>query len=389
MDIRQCRGCGAKHLALVLDLGTMPAAHRFRTPADTTPESVWPLRLAICETCGLAQLGDEIPPGVFAEADPSDLGRRSSTQRSWIRRYPVDADDLIVEVAVAGQEVTYNSFTSSPSLPRRLTMNGWSDDLAAQVCRARGPARLVTAARVLPHVADVSDFLEGVRHVLADDGVAILETRHLAALYDKTAFDCIQHRHACYFSLTALRALLARARLSIVDVESAPLLEGWLVVHAVRTERAAEPSRLVATILQTEEHMGLADPVAWKAFAARVVEAKEDLWIFLSEAFRFAQTLAGYGASARGNTFLTYCGLGKEHLPYLVDANSDLHGLVTPGHHIPISGLDHMLADMPEITMVLSWDEADEVVREQLEYRRRGGRFVSAMPVTRFISVAA
>jgi hypothetical protein len=390
VEIRQCRGCGAEHLTPVLDLGAMPLAHRFVAPRNPQPhEPIFPLRLAFCRHCGLAQLADEMPADLPGEADPSDSVRRFSGPRAWSRKYALDPSDLLVELINDSASTAQHQLVTSLGLPQRLTVARWTESAAGEVRRTYGPARVLSAARVLAHSSDLPSCLRGLRRAVDDDGLVVVETPYLAALVEGTAFDMVQHRHLQYFSLYSLQKLLSAADLCIFDLEPRPLAEGWLVVYAAPTHRAASPSRHVAAAVHAESCLRLGDPATWQALAARIERAKTELWVFLNEAFRFGQTFAGYGASARGNTLLSYCGVTPEHLPYIVDANVELHGLLTPGHHIPITSPERLLADLPDITLVLSWNEADAIIREQLEYRRRGGRLASALPEMRIISVAA
>lgn len=390
VEIRQCRGCGAERLTPVLDLGAAPPAHRFVTPA-ARPQSgpAFPLRLALCGQCGLAQLADEMPAELPVETDPSDFGRRFSGPRAWSRKYALDPSDLLLELVNDPSSTAQYQLVTSLGLPQRLTVGRWTEAAAEEVRRTYGPARVVSAARVLAHAGDLPNCLRGLRRAVHDDGLVVVETPHLAAMIEGTAFDLVQHRHLQYFSLHTLQTLLSAAGLAIFDLEPKPLADGWLVVYAAPSERAASPSRHVTAALEAESRLRLGEPATWQSFATRVDQVKTELWVFLNEAFRFGQTFAGYGASARGNTLLSYCGLGKEQIPYIVDANTELQGLATPGHHIPVTGPDRLLTDLPDITLVLSWQEADAIIREQLEYRRRGGRLASALPETRIISVAA
>jgi hypothetical protein len=390
VELRQCRGCQAEQLAGVLDLGALPPAHRLHAPDEPEQtEITLPLRLALCQQCGLVQLADLMPADLPMEADPADVSRRFAGPRAWSRKYTLDPSDLLVELLSDRSSTAQYQLVTSMGLPQRLTVTRWTEAAADEIRRTYGPARIVTASRVLSHFADLPNCLRGLARAVDDNGLVVLETRHLAAMVETTAFDLIQHRHLQYFSLGTLQTLLAAVGLSIFDLEPKPLAEGWLVVYAAPARRALPPSRHLTAALQAEARLRLNEEQSWRAFAARVERVKTELWVFLKEAFRFGQTFAGYGASARGNTLLSYCGVTSAEIPYIADDNTDLHGLLTPGHRIPITDPERLLTDLPDITLVLSWDQADAIIRDQLEYRRRGGRLASALPETRIISVAA
>jgi hypothetical protein len=220
--------------------------------------------------------------------------------------------------------------------------------------------------------------------VLADDGVALIEVPHLAEMFTHLEFDTIYHEHLCYFSAAALRTLLAQFGLTIIDVDRVAIHGGSLLVH-VAHEGTHRVSPRVVEVLSQEDSLRLSQPDTWRGFARRVTQMKEDLLRFLDAILKRGETLAGYGAAAKANTLLAYCGIGPERLPFIVDRSPLKQGLLTPGHHIPVHGPEKLLGEQPNVTLILAWNFADEIFEEQDEYRQRGGRMAVPIPTPRFI----
>jgi hypothetical protein len=318
------------------------------------------------------------------------------------RRYRLDPSDLVVEAAsndgtvlrsfqtqglrVQGVEPAANIAVQAAASGIPSLIEFFDARSARRVREEQGPASLFLARHVLAHVTDLHGFVQGIATVLGPNGVAVIETPHLASLYENLEFDTIYHEHLCYYSVGALQTLFARFGLEIIDVDKISLHGGSVLVHAAHANSAHEPTARVAQVLLEEEDLQLAQVPAWLRFAEQVEEWRNLFVPFVDKLRARGLRLAGYGAPAKGNTLLAYAGIGPDRLPYVVDKSPYKQGLLTPGHHIPVCPVEKLVSDRPDVTLILAWNFADEIVEQQLEYQRAGGRFAVPGPTPRLLA---
>ncbi len=414
-----CRACGSAALAPVLSLGETPLANALRTAEQlAAPEPRFPLELVRCTECTLVQITETVPPEVlfsdyvyfssYSEgmvAHARELAGRLTTERG------LGAGDLVVEIAsndgyllqfyqqagvpVLGIEPAANVAEvarTQRNIPTRTEFFGeaCAERLAAEGVRAS----VIHANNVLAHVADLDGFVRGLRRLVADRGVVCIEVPHVADFLEKTEFDTVYHEHLCYFSLTSLVALFARHDLCIVDVEKLALHGGSLLVSAVpaaaargevRAVAARGEVRAVAEMLAAEAAMGIGDAALYDGFAARVVQLRASLRELLTGLRAQGQRIAAYGAAAKGATLLNYCGIGPDLLDFVVDRSPHKQGKYLPGVAVPIRAPEALEQAMPDFTLLLSWNFADEIMRQQAGYLARGGRFIVPVPEPRVL----
>jgi hypothetical protein len=270
-------------------------------------------------------------------------------------------------------------------IPTRVRFFG--RELAAELAAAGERADLLVGNNVLAHVPDLHDFLAGVEIALAPGGVASFEFPHLLRLLEGAQFDTIYHEHFSYFSLATARRAFAGHGLELFDVEEIPTHGGSLRVLAHRRgERprgsagSGEPGSRVAELLDREQRAGLTDPATYAAFGDRVREVKHGLLRFLRDAAARGETVAGYGAPAKGNTLLNYCGVGPDLVAFTVDRSPHKQGRYLPGTRIPIRAPEALAEARPDWVLILPWNLKDEIVAQMAGVRDWGGRFVVAVP---------
>ena len=248
-----------------------------------------------------------------------------------------------------------------------------ADELAGEGIRAD----IVVANNVMAHVPEINEVIAGVVRLLKDDGVFVVETPYVRDLLDRLEFDTIYHEHVFYYSLTALRALLARHGLRVIDVERVSIHGGSIRVTAALS---GGPNDAVLALLEEEAAWRPHDPDTYAAFAARVDALRIELSSLLRERKASGRRLAAYGAAAKGTTLLSVIGVGEDVLDFAVDRNPRKQGRYIPGTKVRIYPPEHLLEAMPDDVLLLTWNFSDEIMTQQAEYRRRGGHFIVPIP---------
>jgi SAM-dependent methyltransferase len=257
----------------------------------------------------------------------------------------------------------------------------FSADLAEELRASGRRASVLHANNVLAHVPDVNGVVTGIGRVLADDGVAVIETPYVRDLIERLEFDTIYHEHLFYYSLTALQRLCDRNGVRIVDVERIPIHGGSLRVFTARAATAPEPAPAVAALLEEEASLGLATLVYFQGFGDMVEALKGQLLALLDSLKGRGDRIAAYGAAAKGTVLLNAFGIGTERIEFVADRSDHKQGRFMPGVHIPIVGPEKLLEEMPDEVLLLAWNFADEILEQQAGYRARGGRFIIPAPV--------
>ena len=405
---RVCRSCGANGLEPVLSLGDTPLADRLLTAEQLSePEPSAPLEVLFCASCALAQLSVSVDPDLLfgsayayhTSVSAGLVTHFRASAAAIVRDHQLDADDLVLEVASndgcmlrafldAGIPVLGVDPAPGPAALARgagvPTVEAYfTRDRAAEIVREQGRrASVFIANNVLAHVPDLNGFVAGVTLALADDGVAVIEVPYLVDLVERCAFDTIYHQHLCYFSVTALDALLRRHGLFINRLERIPVQGGSLRLHC---SRDAYTDKVVDELLHAEVELGANGTDYLLAFASRVESLRERLDELIADVLSGGATMAGYGAAAKATTLMSYCGIGRDQLACVIDLNEHKWGRYMPGNHLAIHGPGHLQESRPDLLLLFAWNLADEIGAQQSLFRAAGGRFIIPVPEPRVV----
>ena len=399
-----CRSCGYVELQTVLSLGRMPLANALLTEAQLNePEETFPLELAFCSACTLVQLTESVSPEklfrdyvYFSSFSDTMLRHAEELSSDLIGSKNLDATSLVLEVAsndgyllqyykrkgvpVLGIEPATNIAEVAEQRGIRTVCDFFSEALASRLLEQGFKADVIHAHNVLAHVPDLNGFVCGLRRVLKQDGVIVIEVPYVTDMIDNCEFDTVYHEHLSYFSLSALEALFSRNDLTIQKVERVAIHGGTLRIYA---GHGGERDESVVQLLAQESAKNNIE--YYKGFGARVAQLRDELVALLHELKSQDKRIAGYGASAKGSTLLNYCGVGRETLDYVVDRSTVKQGLYTPGTHLKIYAPEKLLADAPDHVLLLTWNFAGEILEQQSEYRKLGGRFIVPVPFVKVV----
>jgi SAM-dependent methyltransferase len=403
MNAIACRGCGRSGLEVVLDLGDMPLANAILEESDLgRPEPRYPLALAYCPDCWLVQITETVAPDLlfrdytyFSSVSDAFVEHARGIAERLIAERSLGSDSLVVELASNdGYLLQHYARAGVPVLgidPARnvaevATARGvptlaefFTRDLADELAGSGRTADVIHANNVIAHVPDLNGFVAGIARILKPGGVAVIETPYLRELVERLEFDTIYHEHVFYHSLTALSRVFERNGLTVVDVERISVHGGSLRVFAMRSN-AAEPGEAVRSLLAEETAVGLCSPEYYAAFAGRVEALGRELRAALEDLRAKGHTVAAYGAAAKGAVLLNAFDIGPDLISFVADRSPYKQGYLMPGVHIPIVGPEQLVARRPEECLLLAWNFADEILAQQAEYRRLGGRFIIPVP---------
>ena len=405
MTESRCRTCDAPLEHVFADLGTSPLANTYLEQEDLNrPEMFYPLRALVCARCFLVQLDEYEPP----EKIFSDYAYFSSFSTTWlthaedfaagaIRRFELNQKSQVIEVAsndgyllqffsshdipVLGVEPAANvaAVAEAKGVPTCVAFFGQqlAEDLRSEGLRAD----LLVGINVLAHVPDLNDFVAGLARLLAPRGTLVLEFPHLLHLVEEVQFDTIYHEHFSYFSFLSASAALGRHGLQVFDVEELWTHGGSLRVFARHgTNHTAGVESSVAVMRQRERDLGYDRLDVYEAFAERVCDEKRAILSVLIAAKERGTRVAAYGAPAKGNTLLNYCGIRGDFIDFTTDLNPRKQGRFLPGSHIPIRPPDEIERARPDLLFILPWNLKDEIIEQMSVIRSWGGKFLVRTP---------
>jgi 2-polyprenyl-3-methyl-5-hydroxy-6-metoxy-1,4-benzoquinol methylase len=404
MAATTCRFCAAPLSDVFADLGTSPLANSYVAAEKVNAmEPFYPLRALVCGQCFLVQLEEfESPDHIF-----SDYAYFSSYSTSWlahaeryteemIERLSLGADSHVVELAsndgyllqyfhqrqipVLGIEPAANvaKVALQKGIPTLVEFFG--AETAASLA-PQSSADLLIGNNVLAHVPDLNDFVAGMKILLKPGGVITMEFPHLKRLLDQNQWDTIYHEHFSYFSFLTVGRVFAAHGLRLFDVEELPTHGGSLRIFGCHADDADKEDTERATALRARERAaGFEDLSTYTSYGERVVADKRQILRFLIGLKEEGKGIVGYGAPAKGNTLLNYCGVRRDFIDYTCDLNPHKQGHFLPGSHIPIRAPEAIRDDRPDIVLILPWNLKDEIMEQLSFIREWGGRFAVRTP---------
>ncbi|MEM5581746.1 class I SAM-dependent methyltransferase [Roseibium sp. AS2] len=405
-----CRHCGNALTRQFLDLGFAPPSNAYLAAEDLfAPEVTYPLRLMVCETCFLVQTQDYADAGSLFDKDYAYF---SSTSKSWLAHAAAYADMIsqrlnltgashVVEVAsndgyllknfveagipCLGIEPTASTAGAARTLSIPVEQAFFGQRLADSLSAAGKSADLIVGNNVYAHVPDINDFTNGLAGLLKPEGVITLEFPHLMRLVEFCQFDTVYHEHFSYLSFGTVVRLFDAAGLRIFDVEELATHGGSLRIYGCLKASGHEETPAVIGLLTEEKRRGMETAAYYAGFQRRAEEVKNRFLAFILKARRDGKTIAGYGAAAKGNTLLNFSGVRPDLLPFVCDAALSKQGKFLPGSHIPVLPPETLKDHRPDYLIILPWNIADEIGRQNAELAEKGTQFVTFIPETRVL----
>lgn len=404
MALRCCFN-NADDLELILSLGRQPLSNAYlRKDQLDKPEPFYPLDLYVSRSSMLCQI--EV---VATSADIfSDYAYFSSFSDSWLEHCANHVDNLVKRFGLNQNSLVYEVASNDGYLLKNFVSKGipcrgiepasniarvaeeagvptenvfWTEATGRRMATQFGKADLIVANNVYAHVPTLNDFVEGFHQALKPGGVCSIEVAHLLKMLEDTLFDTIYHEHFFYHSLHVTRNIMAAHGMRVFDVEEIPTHGGsirFYVCHADDSTHADTAN--IERVLAREKAAGLMELRPYREFAARVATIRDNLLDFLRKSKADGKKVVAYGAPAKGNTLLNYCGITPELLPYTVDRSPHKQGLYLPGSHLPIRSPEELLADKPDYVLILPWNLKDEIAAQLSPIKAWGGRCVVPIP---------
>lgn len=405
MDNKHCRFCGKELKYSMVDLGLSPISNEYVEEENVDMgQYYYPLHVMICDDCFLAQAMEyKVPEQIF-----KNYKYLSSFSKSWLKhcheyvdmivdKLSLNKESMIYEVACndgyllqyfKDYEIPMCGIEPAENVAEVARKKGidveavfWSKDSAKVISDKRGKADLIIGNNVLAHVPDINSFVEGLRIALKDSGTITMEFPHLLRLMQLNQFDTIYQEHFSYFSLECVRKIFGAHGLKIYDVEELSTHGGSLRIYATCEDNTAyEIADSVDKIIQNEKDYGLDKVETYQEFYKKVEKIKRDSCSLLIDIKNQGKKIVGFGAAAKGNTFLNYCGIGKEYIDFVADSSTEKQGMYLPGTRIPIVSPDMIKQEKPDYIILLPWNLKEELTGV-LEYTREWGcKFITFIP---------
>jgi SAM-dependent methyltransferase len=403
-----CRACGGRLTVTMADLGLQPASNAFlESPAAFPHEKRYPLRAKVCETCKLVQVDYDVAPQelfgnyvYFSSYSDDWLAHAKAYCEMARKRFALGPSSLVVELAsndgyllknflrmgipVLGIDPSDTVAAAAAKIGVPTLVEFFGEKIAKELARQGRQADLIIGNNVLAHVPQLNDFVAGMALLLRENGNITIEFPHLLELVRHVEFDTIYHEHFSYFSVYAIEQVFARHGLRLYDVERLPTHGGSLRIFAAHAARLdLKDSASLSEVRAQESAAGLEDLGTYAKFSKRVEECRDSLLAFLAAAKREGKRIAAYGAAAKGNTLLNFCGVTPQDIAFVADRNPHKQNKFLPGTHIPVVSPEELMQAKPDYVLILPWNLREEIQQQLAGIKAWGGRFVTPVPLAR------
>jgi 2-polyprenyl-3-methyl-5-hydroxy-6-metoxy-1,4-benzoquinol methylase len=398
----RCRSCGNSDLSELIYFGTTPLSDKLlkQKPSDNEEIKV-PLTLMCCKNCSLVQIKEEVNPKILFQ---DNYPYYSSVSQRLMMHFKKSAEEIIQT-----RKLNKNSFVFEAAsndgymlqhfVNRNINTLGidpasgpasvawekgiptiidfFGNKIAKRIVKKHGKADVFLANNVLAHVPDLNGFVAGIQTLLKEDGVAVIEAPYLLDLINNCEFDTIYHQHLCYFSVTALQTLFNRHNLYLNNIKH-------LSIHGGTIRMFIEPTKNISPVvkeyMEREEQLNINSTEFYSSFIKRIDTLKYDLLSIINSLKSLGKRIAGFGAAAKANTLMSYFGIGDNYLEYIIDSSKFKQGLYFSGNHLPIVSPNRLIEDMPDYVLILAWNFAEEIIKQNKTYLDRGGSFIVPIP---------
>lgn len=405
----RCAFCEAEGLVEVIDFGDVALAGGFLKEEAFARESKFRLRMCFCPSCYAVQVPDKVDPSLLF-ADYFYFSSAIRTLREHFNDYATEVvarfvtphhatvlefgcNDGILLKPLADQGIA-NLIGVDPALnilktiddPRINTVHGFfNESLAEELIGRFGKADLVLANNVFAHIPDINGVTRAVEKILKDDGVFVFEVHYLGKIIQDLQYDMIYHEHLYYYSLLAIENHFARHGMTVFDIKPIPIHGGSMRYYVCKKNsfHAKDISVRVHNLRNEERALGYDRAETYTTFAANCADRRQRLMDLLTRLRAKGRKIAGYGASGRANTIIQYCGIGREHLEYMIDDAPAKHGYSTPGSHLMIRSNDVLRTDPPDYLLIFAWSFFNEIAAKSADYVAQGGRLMVPLPDVR------
>lgn len=406
--MRVCRGCKGVDLRKVVDLGKSPLANNFLEKNDIgKDEKFYPLELYFCENCKLVQLGFVVPAEEMytnylyvPSSSPTFVEHFSGLANELASKFSLSDSNLVVDIG--GNDGTFLKHLKNMGMrvlnvePAKNiadiaikngveTINDYfTRTSAGKICDTYGNAKVIVATNVFTHVDNLDDLIYGVKELLSDDGVFVIEIYYMGDIIKKSSFDLIYHEHLSYFTLLSSMELFKRFGMTVFDVQRISMHGGSLRIFVCKDLKYKIASN-VEDILRLEKKDGLDRIETYISFGKSLDELRTKLVKLIGEIKSKGNRIAGYGAPAKSTTLLNYFGIGKDYIDYIVDKNPLKQNRYTPGMHIPIFSTKKLSKNKPDYLIIFAWNVAEEIIKQEDIYRKSGGKFIIPVPEPKIV----